>query len=83
MTTPQTKYDRITFSLPHHLNQALDMLKKEYRHSKSELIKKAIENYIAQEQRRKMQEAVALMADAYETDDELTEMQVLDTEAFQ
>ncbi len=83
MTTPQMKYDRITFSLPHHLNEALDALKNESHQSKSELIKTAIENYLEEKKRRKLQEAVVLMADAYENDDDLTAMQVLDSEAFQ
>lgn len=83
MTTTQTNYDRITFSLPNSLNIALDELKSEIKRSKSEIIKMAIENYIDQENKKKIQKAVTLMAKEYEDSDELTAFTVLDSEKFQ
>lgn len=83
MTTTQTHYDRITFSLPNSLNIALDALKSEIKSSKSEIIKMAIENYIDQENKKKLQKAVALMAKEYEDNDELTAFTALDSEEFQ
>ena len=83
MTTTQTNYDRITFSLPNSLNIALDELKNEIKRSKSEIIKIAIESYIAQQNKRKLQKAVALMAQEYENNDELTQLSSLDSEDFQ
>jgi len=83
MTATQTNYDRITFSLPNSLNIALDELKNEIKRSKSEIIKLAIESYIAQQNKRKLQRAVALMADEYENNNELTALNSLDYEDFQ
>ena len=65
---PQKNYDRITFSLPHNMNLALDNLKKEIKRSKSEIIKLALENFLAQQKARKIQAAVDMMADEYEKD---------------
>ncbi|MEA1892263.1 MAG: ribbon-helix-helix protein, CopG family [Campylobacterota bacterium] len=50
-TNTQIKYDRITFSLPNSMNIALDKLKNELSRSKSEIIKLAIESYLAQEKK--------------------------------
>ena len=83
MTATQTNYDRITFSLPNSLNIALDELKNEIKRSKSEIIKIAIESYITQQNKRKLQRAVALMADEYENNNELTALNSLDYEDFQ
>ena len=83
MIATQNNYDRITFSLPNTLNLALDELKSEINRSKSEIIKMAIESYIAQENKRKLQKAVALMEDEYESNDELTALTSLDSESFQ
>ena len=83
MTTIQNSYDRITFSLPKTLNIALDGLKSEINRSKSEIIKMAIESYIAQQNKKKLQRAVVLMAEEYESNDELTELTSLDSENFQ
>jgi len=83
MIATQINYDRITFSLPNSLNIALDELKNEIKRSKSEIIKLAIESYIAQQNKRKLQRAVALMADEYENNHELTALSSLDSEDFQ
>ena len=83
MIATQNNYDRITFSLPNSLNIALDELKSEINRSKSEIIKMAIESYIAQQNKRKLQKAVALMADEYENNDELIVLTSLDSETFQ
>ena len=83
MTATQNNYDRITFSLPNTLNLALDELKAEVNRSKSEIIKMAIESYIAQQNKTKLQKAVALMTEKYENNDELTALTSLDSESFQ
>ena len=83
MIATQNNYDRITFSLPNTLNIALDELKSEINRSKSEIIKMAIESYIAQENKRKLQKAVALMAEEYENNEELIAFTSLDSESFQ
>jgi metal-responsive CopG/Arc/MetJ family transcriptional regulator len=78
----RNNYDRITFSLPHNMNLALNNLKKEIKSSKSEIIKLALKNFLAQEKTRKIQAAVDMMADEYENDKNLTEMTLLDGEDF-
>ncbi len=83
MIVTQNNYDRITFSLPNTLNLALDELKSESNRSKSEIIKMAIESYISQQNKRKLQKAVALMTEEYESNDELTVFTSLDAENFQ
>ncbi len=78
----QKKYDRITFSLPRSMNLELDNLKKEIKSSKSEIIKLALKTYLTQQKAKKIQEAVDMMAQAYENDAGLTDMTIIDAEDF-
>jgi len=82
VTSTQIEYNRITFSLPQSMNIALNNLKNELKRSKSEIIKLAIENYLAQQKKLKLQKAVDIMANEYENSDELTEFTILDSEDF-
>jgi metal-responsive CopG/Arc/MetJ family transcriptional regulator len=82
ITATQVEYDRITFSLPNSMNKALDTLKNEISRSKSEIIKLAIENYLEQQKKIKLQKAVEMMANEYENNDNLTEFTSLDSESF-
>ena len=82
MTATQIDYDRITFSLPNSMNVALERLKNEIKRSKSEIIKLAIESYLAQQKKIKLQKAVEMMANEYENDNKLTEFTILDSEDF-
>lgn len=75
-------YDRITFSLPRSMNFELNSLKKETNRSKSEIIKLAIKDYLTHQKNKKIQEAVAIMAQEYENDADLTEMTLIDAEDF-
>ncbi|MEN8219920.1 MAG: ribbon-helix-helix protein, CopG family [Pseudomonadota bacterium] len=79
----QNSYDRITFSLPHSMNLALDDLKDELQRTKSDIIKQAIEYFLRQQEERKLQQAIKLMAKEYENNEELTYLTVLDAEDFQ
>jgi len=79
----QNSYDRITFSLPHSMNLALDELKEELQSTKSDIIKQAIEYFIRQQEERKLQQAIKLMAKEYENNEELTYLTALDAEDFQ
>ena len=82
ITVTQMDYDRITFSLPTSMNSALDRLKSQLKRSKSEIIKFAIESYLAQQKKIKLQKAVEMMANEYKNDSKLTEFTVLDSEDF-
>ena len=79
----QTSYDRITFSLPHSMNVALDSLKQELQSSKSDIIKQAIEYFVKKQEEEKLAHAVELMAKEYEKNNELTSLTNLDSEDFQ
>lgn len=80
--TANVEYDRITFSLPSSMNLALDTLKHEVSRSKSDIIKLALESYLAQQQKIKLQKAVELMTDEYADDSNFTEFTSLDSEDF-
>lgn len=82
MTIEQINYDRITFTLPNSMNIALDNLKTEFKRSKSEIIKLAIESYIEKQNKIKLQKAVKMMSNEYEQSDQLTEFTILDSEKF-
>jgi len=82
MTATHVQQDRITFSLPSTMNQALDRLKEEKQRSKSDLIQRAIALYLEEEKQAQLERSVELLADVYAEDKELTEMTVLDGEAF-
>ena len=83
MTTASAEYERITFSLPSSLNATLNNLKKEVNRSKSEIINLAIQSYIKNQEKIKMQKAVEMMAKEYEEDSDLVELTSLDSEGFQ
>ena len=76
------KQKRVTFSLPLNIDNALDQLKKETKRSKSELINIAIENYLQEQKKIKLQKAVELMSKEYENSNTLTEFTSLDSEPF-
>ncbi|SFV58887.1 hypothetical protein MNB_SV-9-1158 [hydrothermal vent metagenome] len=82
ITARQVEYARITFSLPNSMNIALNKLKHEISTSKSEIIKLAIESYLAEQKKIKLQKAVEMMEDEYENSDKLTEFTSLDSENF-
>jgi len=78
----QKQYDRITFSLPHDMNMALDSLKQEMHRSKSDIIKQAIESYIRKQEEERLEKAVELMSHEYTDNQELTSSTSLDGEKF-
>ena len=80
--TVQKHYDRITFSLPHNMNAALDSLKKEMHRSKSDIIKLAIESYIRKQEEERLEKAVEMMSHEYKSNKELTSFTSLDGEKF-
>jgi len=80
--TAQKQYDRITFSLPHDMNMALDSLKQVTHRSKSDIIKLAIESYIRKQEEERLEKAVELMSHEYADNKELTSFTSLDGEEF-
>lgn len=82
MIATNQNYDRITFSLPKAVNTALGKLKIESKQSKSKLIKTAIEQYLAQQEKTKLQKAVKIMSNEYKNNSEFIEFSILDSEDF-
>ena len=77
-----TQNSRITITLPKYINDELDSSKKELGFSKTEIIKIAIENFLKEQKKAKLQNAVAIMQNEYKNNKELTEFTSLDSEDF-
>jgi metal-responsive CopG/Arc/MetJ family transcriptional regulator len=75
-------YDKVTFTIPHFLNQQLENLKNEFKVSKSEVLKNAIEEYIKKQEKIKMEKSVNMMMGEYKNDKSITEFTALDSEDF-
>ena len=73
---------RITVTLPKYINDELDASKKELGYTKTEIIKMAIENFLEEQKKAKLQNAVAIMTNEYNNNKELTEFTALDSEDF-
>lgn len=82
MLNQSREIDRITISVPHTLALEADALSTELKVSRSELYKTAMENYLADQRRLRVQMIAAEMAEEYRTNKELTSMSALDGEDF-
>ncbi len=82
MTASSTNQKRITFTLPLDIDKELDDLKKELEISKSEIINIAIKRFLREQKEKKLKEAVELMYNEYENNEELTAFTSLDSEPF-
>ena len=80
MTNSQNS--RITITLPKYINDELDISKKELGYSKNEIIKMAIENFLEERKKAKLQNAVDIMQNEYKSNSELTAFTALDGEDF-
>lgn len=76
------KFDRITISLPIELSRNINALKKELKVSKSEILKIALEKFLEEQKKRKLEKIAHMMTKEYETNKELTEFTILDSEDF-
>jgi metal-responsive CopG/Arc/MetJ family transcriptional regulator len=81
MQTAQN-YDKVTFTIPHFLNQKLENIKNEFKVSKSEILKNAVEEYLQKQEKIRMQKSVELMMNEYQNDKSLTEFTTLDRDAY-
>ncbi len=77
-----TQNSRITVTLPKYINDELDASKKELGYTKTEIIKIAIENFLEEQKKAKLKNAVELMTNEYQNNKELTEFTTLDSEDF-
>ena len=74
--------ERLTVSLPVSLTKDLETLTKEFGVSKSEVARRAFEQYIQQYRRQKLHQIAEGMVEEYQNDPELTVFTNLDGEAF-
>jgi len=81
MQTVQS-YDKVTFTIPHFLNQQLENLKNEFKISKSEVLKNAVEEYLQKQEKIRMEKSINMMMGEYKNDKSLTEFTALDSEDF-
>ena len=74
--------ERLTVSLPVSLTKDMEALTKEFGVSKSEVARRAFEQYIQQYRRQKLRQIAEGMVDEYQNNPELTVFTNLDGEAF-
>ena len=74
--------ERLTVSLPVSLTKDMEALTKEFGVSKSEVARRAFEQYIKQCRRQKLHQISEAMVEEYQNDPELTVFTNLDGEAF-
>ena len=74
--------ERVTISLPADISREIDSLKNELRISRSEILRRALEEYVLEHKRRKIRTIAEKMVREYETNAELTALTVLDGEDF-
>lgn len=74
--------ERITISVPHDLALEAEALSSELKVSRSELYKTAMESYLAEQRRQRLQMIAAEMAEEYRSNRDLTAMTALDGEDF-
>ena len=74
--------NRITISLPHVVALAANELSAELKVSRSELYTVAMERFLIEQRRDRLQAIAAEMSEEYRTDRVLTELTALDGEEF-
>ena len=82
MRTEPRQVDRITISLPHCTASAADELSATLKISRSELYTVAMEQFLVEQRRQRLQSIAAEMAEEYRTDRSLTDLTTLDGEDF-
>ena len=82
MRTYTREVNRITISLPHGIALAADELSAELKVSRSELYTVAMERFLIEQRRDRLQAIAAEMSEEYRTDRVLTELTALDGEEF-
>jgi len=75
-------FERVTVAIPVELLESIESMKNEMKISKSELIRRAVEEFIKNYKRKKLEEIALIMKDEYERNKELTVFTSLDSEGF-
>ena len=74
--------ERITVSLPSQMIDDIEDVKDEMNINKSELVRRALEEFIKSHKRNELERIAIMMKENYETDKELTAFTSLDSEGF-
>jgi len=75
-------FERVTIAIPVELIESIESIKNEMKINKSELIRRAVEEFIRNYKRKKLEEIALMMKDEYERNKELTLFTSLDSEGF-
>ena len=73
---------QITITIPQHINDELNIYKKELGRSKNEIITIALEKFFKDKKKDKLVKAIEIMKNEYKNNKELTEFTILDSEDF-
>jgi metal-responsive CopG/Arc/MetJ family transcriptional regulator len=77
-----SEIDRVTISLPHAMACEIETLRTQLNVSRSEIFKLAIERFIEEQHRGRLQTIAAEMSEEYRSDRELVAFTALDAEEF-
>ncbi len=75
-------FKRVTVAIPVGLLERIESIRSEMNINKSELIRRAVEEFIRNYKRKKLEEIALMMKDEYERNKELTVFTSLDIEGF-
>jgi metal-responsive CopG/Arc/MetJ family transcriptional regulator len=75
-------FERVTVAIPVQLLESIESIRSEMKINKSELIRRAVEEFIRNYKRKKLEEIALMMKDEYERNKELTLFTSLDSEGF-
>ena len=74
--------ERLTVSLPAQMIKGIEDVKDEMNINRSELVRRALEEFIRSHKRKELEKIAIMMKDNYERDKELTAFTSLDSEGF-
>ena len=74
--------NKITITVPQHINDELNSYKKELGRSKNEIVTIALEKFFKEKKRDKLIDAIEIMKDEYKSNKKLIEFTTLDSEDF-
>ncbi|MDD2308780.1 MAG: ribbon-helix-helix protein, CopG family [Desulfuromonadaceae bacterium] len=77
-----SEVDRVTISLPHSIVSEIETLRVKLKVSRSEIFKQAVERFIDEQNRSRLQTIASEMAEEYRSNRELVFFTSLDAEDF-
>ncbi|MBV5338646.1 MAG: ribbon-helix-helix protein, CopG family [Deltaproteobacteria bacterium] len=77
-----SEIDRVTISLPHAIACEIETLRAQLNISRSEIFRLAVERFIEEQQRSRLQTIAAEMSEEYRSNRELVVCTAIDAEDF-